>query len=357
MPVQIQDPDELVRGLAADDRRRVRRQRADGRDGLVPEQQPPARQGDLRLPHHGAGHARPRSATASSSRRSTTPTARRPGTGTWATRWRRYLSTSTVGCFDYRRRRRRDRASARAATRSSSTTRSRARSSADAEGEPRTRPRGARGRDRQVHRRLDRRAVPVRLARRGRCTAAAASATCSRSRPSPLPGGLDQPQHARARDRAPVVRQQRVARRSGRHLAQRGLGDAGGQWNWSNKQNNSATTVERVLQRLQLRDHRHAGTSRRRACPSAANLFDTFPVYTRPAAMLEGLPPDRRRRPRSSRSSGAAGRARATATPTRPTSSRWRSGSRRSEPASRLEPGQARHVLPAVALHGTASRR
>ena len=39
-------------GWAADHRRRLRGQRADGRDGLVPEQQPPVRQGDLRLPHH-----------------------------------------------------------------------------------------------------------------------------------------------------------------------------------------------------------------------------------------------------------------------------------------------------------------
>ena len=82
------DPGRLVRGLAEDLRRRVRRQRADGRHDLVPEQQPSR---PTRRPTTSTSPSRrrtPRSATASSwaTRRSTTATAPRPGTGTTASR-------------------------------------------------------------------------------------------------------------------------------------------------------------------------------------------------------------------------------------------------------------------------------
>ena len=49
------DPGLLPAGRAADLRRRVRRQRADGGDELVPVQQLPDRQGDVRHAHHRAG--------------------------------------------------------------------------------------------------------------------------------------------------------------------------------------------------------------------------------------------------------------------------------------------------------------
>ena len=53
-PVQIQDPDGSFEGWVRITNGGFVDQRADGRDGLVPEQQPPQGQGDVRLPHHGA---------------------------------------------------------------------------------------------------------------------------------------------------------------------------------------------------------------------------------------------------------------------------------------------------------------
>ena len=65
-PVQITDADTSFEGwipacypldAAADLRRRVRRERADRRPGLVPVEQLPDRQGDVRDARHGARHA------------------------------------------------------------------------------------------------------------------------------------------------------------------------------------------------------------------------------------------------------------------------------------------------------------
>ena len=66
-PQLFTDPDDLDRGLdpgllsarpAADLRRRLRRQRADGRPELVPVEQLPDRQGDLRHPDHASPAAK-----------------------------------------------------------------------------------------------------------------------------------------------------------------------------------------------------------------------------------------------------------------------------------------------------------
>ena len=81
------------------------------------------------------------------------------------------------------------------------------------------------GRDHQVHGRHDRRAVPVRLARRRRGPRAQRRHLRARG---PDQVALRQRQHrhrhARARDRAPVVRRQRRPGDVARDLVQRGLG-------------------------------------------------------------------------------------------------------------------------------------
>ena len=57
---------------------------------------------------------------------------------------------------------------------------------------------------------------------------------------------------------------------------------------WTNKQNDSATTVEqRSLSNYDPRQPTRWNTAPA-ALPGPADLFDTFPVYTRPALMLEG---------------------------------------------------------------------
>ena len=101
-PVQVQDPDGSFEGWARITDRRLRRQSADRRDGLVPEQQPPHATRRRSTSTSRSRARTPRSATASSSPRSTTPTARRRGTGAWAYPMATYLSTSTVGIFDCR---------------------------------------------------------------------------------------------------------------------------------------------------------------------------------------------------------------------------------------------------------------
>jgi aminopeptidase N len=56
-------------------------------------------------------------------------------------------------------------------------------------------------------------------------------------------------------------------------------------WYWNNKRNNNATTVEQQFANQYATTNWGIAPA---ALPSAANLFDTFPVYNRPAAMLEG---------------------------------------------------------------------
>ena len=290
VPEQIQDPDDSLEGWLRRRRRRVRGQRADGRHGLVPEQQPPDTTRRRTTSRSPCRPARSRSATASSSPRPTTRTARRRGTGTMDFPMATYLSTATVGDFDLTRGRRRDRAR-------------RLRLAAQ-----------ALQRDRQLlhqttkngqHATFARedaivkyfsghlRAVPVRLGRRGRRPGLGRRLRARGADEDPLPEQRrrrHQRQHALARDRAPVVRQQRLAEAVERHLAQRGLGDV--------------VAVELVEQGTTARSRRRSSSTNnynstqqptrwniadRGRCRPRPNLFNTFPVYTRGAMTIEGL--------------------------------------------------------------------
>jgi hypothetical protein len=62
------------------------------------------------------------------------------------------------------------------------------------------------------------------------------------------------------------------------------------QWNWSNKQNGSATTsAQQFLTNYNQTTNPGRWNAPTAVIPSAANLFDTFPTYTRGAMTLEGL--------------------------------------------------------------------
>ena len=62
------------------------------------------------------------------------------------------------------------------------------------------------------------------------------------------------------------------------------------QWHWSNKQNNStATSAQQFLNNYDSTQNPTRWNIPTAVLPSAANLFDTFPVYTRGAMTLEGL--------------------------------------------------------------------
>ena len=208
-PEAVIDPGRLARGLGADRRRRIRRQRAAGLAGLVSRERQPARQGDLHVRGdraRGPHGARERPARAAADR----ATARRPGAGIEDSPMAPYLATATngpfdtdftgplngipiynavdpdlptaqvakrAGCADDRRRR------SRSSRTSTASTRSRASATSST---------GARGR------------LRARVADEGNV------------------------QHARARTRSStrwptVVRRRRHARRVGRHLAERGL--------------------------------------------------------------------------------------------------------------------------------------
>ncbi len=58
-------------------------------------------------------------------------------------------------------------------------------------------------------------------------------------------------------------------------------------WYWNNKQNNNATTVEQQFT-AGYATQDNLWTTAPAALPGPADLFDFFPVYTRPALMLEG---------------------------------------------------------------------
>jgi hypothetical protein len=62
------------------------------------------------------------------------------------------------------------------------------------------------------------------------------------------------------------------------------------QWNWSNKENGSATTsAQQFLNNYNQTSNPGRWNTPSAVVPSAANLFDTFPTYTRAAMTLEGL--------------------------------------------------------------------
>jgi len=74
----------------------------------------------------------------------------------------------------------------------------------------------------------------------------------------------------------------------GGHLAQRGLG-TWSQWNWTNKQNNGITPAQQFLNNYNATNNPTRWNTATANLPSAANLFSTFPVYTRGAMTLEAL--------------------------------------------------------------------
>ena len=99
VPQTVVDPDDSFEGWVKNRRRRVRRQRAAGLAGLVPVNDDPQRQGDLRLHDHGAGGQR-----RDRQRPCCSPRVTDGGKTTW--RWREdspmatYLTTATNGDFD-----------------------------------------------------------------------------------------------------------------------------------------------------------------------------------------------------------------------------------------------------------------
>ena len=148
------------------------------------------------------------------------------GTTTW--NWHHaypmatYLSTATVGLFDYVKT---FGATALGAGGNPLELYNAIDSSytADAEGHGQRDDR-PRGRDREVPQR-HLRDVPVRLGRRGRRSPLGRRLRARGADEGPLPDQQRQRQHDGARADAPVVRRQRVAEDVERHLAQRGLGD------------------------------------------------------------------------------------------------------------------------------------
>ena len=202
-------PDGSQRGLGADPRRRVRGRRAAGLAPLVPGQRPPARQGDATISRSPCRRGSWRWATAGSSA-SFDQATRRPGCGRGGP-MATYLATATNGRFPLTR------CEARVGPRSTprSTAATRATSSS-------------------AKRNLARAGHPDYLfglfgpypfdwqARSS--TTRPTSATPWRPRPSRNFAGAGRG-HDGARDRAPVVRRQRLAEAVARHLAQRGLRD------------------------------------------------------------------------------------------------------------------------------------
>jgi hypothetical protein len=61
------------------------------------------------------------------------------------------------------------------------------------------------------------------------------------------------------------------------------------QWNWTNKQNNGITPAAQFLNNYNSASQPARWNIPSAVLPSAANLFDTFPVYTRGAMTLEAL--------------------------------------------------------------------
>jgi len=61
------------------------------------------------------------------------------------------------------------------------------------------------------------------------------------------------------------------------------------QWNWSNKQNGAITPAQQFLNNYNSTAQPSRWNTATALVPSAANIFDTFPVYTRGAMTLEGL--------------------------------------------------------------------
>jgi hypothetical protein len=61
------------------------------------------------------------------------------------------------------------------------------------------------------------------------------------------------------------------------------------QWNWTNKQNNGITPAQQFLNNYNSTNNPARWNVATAVVPTAADIFDTFPVYTRGAMTLEGL--------------------------------------------------------------------
>ena len=104
----------------------------------------------------------------------------------------------------------------------------------------------------------------------------------------PLPDQQRLGQHALARERAPVVRRQRVAEAAGAtsgstRAGRRGRSGTGRAASTAARRRSSSST--RPTRRPQQPTRWNTPT----ASPTAAGLFSTFPVYTRGAMTIEGL--------------------------------------------------------------------
>ena len=190
--------------------------------------------------------------------------------------------------------------------------------------------------------------LPVRLDRRGRRPPPSSLGyvlevqTKSTSRRQ-----LDQPQHARARDRAPVVRRQRLGCGSGATSGSTRAGRPGGPGTGPTSRTARIDAEPAVHQQLQRDDQPDALERRRRpSCRRAGGPVRHVPGLHAPGDDDRGPTPDRRRARRSSRSEGA-GRpsyAYGNARPGR-SSSPWPSRIAAEKARLRgLQPGQARHA-------------
>ncbi len=341
-------------------RRRVRGQRADGRDGLVPEQQPPARQGDLRLPPDGA---EPPTARAGNGELVVdAPVDNGNGTKTWnwkldATRWRATCRRRRVGLFDYTPVRRRRRPRARAAqplklydfieTALPATTKTTNNTN-----------RRAPGRDRQVH-------GGLRSARRTRSTPTASSrhrspgaATRSRSQTKSHFGSGSIRVGTLAHEIAHQWFGDSVGPATWREIwFNEGWATWWAQW-WSNKQNGARPRPRsRSLNNYNRRATDRLEHRRRPTWPARGGPVRHVPGLHPARHDARGLPPDRRRHGVLRLPEGARRPSTPTARSPVTSSRRWPPDRGREGRLRGLQPGQARRVLRSSGSTAPASRR
>ena len=204
------------------------------------------------------------------------------------------------------------------------------------------------GRDRQVHGRHDRRAVPVRLARRRRGPRAQRRPTRSRSRPSRTSAAATSAS-ARSRTRSRTSGSATAsARRRGARSGSTKAGRPGGR----RTGRTSRTAARPRTPRSSIRSTPQPGAMGPRRPPTwgppGALHHDARLQPTRGDA--RGLPPDRRRHGVLRLPEGARDRARARPHHRRPVRRAGQAHRRREGGLRGVQPHQARHVLPAVAV-------